>query len=300
MRYLLFIVPILIASCSSTSPKPFEELSMEEREELRKELLDDIESQAIEHMDEACEFYNSIECFPPNRIALIGLEIKTNFEGEILLSGSPSDTSQIAHEVVRYYTINKDLGEAQIERMISDLAYEGYNYPFYTYISLSELNSIISREKEDLEHAKNNDSEDLVEFHQKAINDWEEKLRVLKILGTETLHEIHQQTHIIIDSHDSIGFTDIGRKAVYGLCQVRGIASQEYFDCSYLELYYNYKITGKAIYKNKLFAIDYLYKAKIFDVSYLNSIDCEIPDINYHWDAPEEPIIVEVPPTNDF
>ena len=62
---------------------------MEEREELRKELLDDIESQAIEHMDEACEFYNSIECFPPNRIALIGLEIKTNFEGEILLSGSP-------------------------------------------------------------------------------------------------------------------------------------------------------------------------------------------------------------------
>lgn len=199
-------------------------------------------------------------------------EIKANNANQLLFRGKPLDNpDNISEKIIEFYQMNEDLAESQIEGKISNPGYEGYNYPFYTFISKEDIAANIDREYEDLDKAEEDGNEELIEFHDKAIRDWQEKMKAVRTLGIDVLHEIHAQAHIRIvvqQRTDYELFAKIQSEIEEGLFELRDAASEKYFGESYQTLKTRAAM-DKADEKGdrpKLKVLEVLYPGRIIEV----------------------------------
>lgn len=239
------------------------------------ELIDSMRAEAKQNLDEACAIVIDdppIICFDDRPI----FEIKVNASNQLLIRGKPATFEDIEGCVFEFYTMNRSLTEKEIEKNIRNSSYEGYNYPFYSFITKEYIKKYITEENERLESARHQNNTDLAEFHENSIKEWKKKLFILEVIHIEELQEIHPQTQIrIVTQEKKTGWSSFAHAALRGVYRVRDLACRELFGKAYLDLFLLSKTTGKKKYKDQLRALEMLYALRIFDEPYLRSIDCK-------------------------
>ncbi len=199
-------------------------------------------------------------------------EIKANAQNELLFRGKRlSDPDDISEKIVEFYRKNEKLSESQTAANIQNPGYDGYEYPFYSFITMDQIVAEIDKEDALLVQAEEAENDDFVEFHAKAIRDWEEKLKALRTLGQNELKEIHPQAHIRIDVQQKTEyqlFAKIQSEVEEAIYELRDEAAQKYFQESYGTIKQR-RAMDKADAKGdqkKLDVLDVLYPARIIEV----------------------------------
>ena len=221
-----------------------------------------------------------------------------NAQNQFLIRGKPSKFENIEEEVYQFYTMNRDLSEKEVEEKISSKAYEGYNFPFYSFISENEIKRHIIESREHRKSTQEHGNLEMAQFYEKTLTEWEEKHFAIKVLQLETIQEVHPQTYILIDIRaDSSGWSKPAEAALYGMYRVRNLACMDYFGISYLDLFLKAKTTGKQKYKDQLQAIEIIYDLRIQDAPYIRSIDCKnaLIDPDHVYFSEEEVLAPPVP-----
>lgn len=199
-------------------------------------------------------------------------EIKANNANQLLFRGKPLDNpDDISEKIIEFFQMNEGLAESQIESKISDAGYKGYDFPFYTFISKDDIATNIDREYDEMDQAEADGNDELIEFHDKAIRDWQEKMKAVRTLGIDELHEIHAQAHIRVvvqQRTDYELFAKIQSEIEEALYELRDGASQKYFGESYQTLKTRAAM-DKADEKGdkpKLKVLEVLYPGRIIEV----------------------------------
>lgn len=292
MRYTIFLL-VFAYSCGHElkeyPPYRVEQLNELERTTLINELLDSMRNEAIEGIKFTSQF---MESYTPS-VTCVRWDSQTTFElyvnrkKQLLINGDPGSMEDIPVSLHRFYTFNRNLSDEQTGIKIADPEYEGYNYPFYSLISRTDVLDAIKHEKELKSHVETQGESEFAEFHQKSIEDWSEKLLSFQVIGTDELMEIHQATHIYIPNYrDSSGFSEAGEYALKGMYLVRNTAAEDYFNSSYLDLHYRSTRLNDQKARKQLQAIERLYRVAIMDEAYINSTGI----YNYIHPPEEEPL----------
>ena len=199
-------------------------------------------------------------------------EIKANNQNQLLFRGKPLENpDDISEKIIEFYQMNEGLSETQTEIQISNKGYQGYNYPFYSFVTKSEIQRHIDEEYAHLDNAEENGNEDMIEFYDKAIQEWQEKMKAVRTLNIDMLHEIHPQAHIRVvvqQMTDYELFAKIQSEIEEALFELRDKASKKYFN----ESYHTMK-TRRAMDKAdkngdqpKLDVLEVLYPGRIIEV----------------------------------
>jgi len=261
----------LIACSEQSEVRPRADLSQLnslEQEDLKKELLAEMREKAKVWMAEIAEFHFSMSCHMPSH-QRISTEIKFNSHKEMDFRGKPISHEEISNEIFKYYNTNRSLRQDEIGTIAST---PNYRYPLYSRMSRAEIVNALKREREMLEKAKKSKYEDLVEFHDLAIRDWEVKLRVIDILQTKELKEVRHIPIEIINEYDSLGFSRAADSVLVGIYKIRNAVALDYFGESYLSIYLRHKVLKNKQSADRLMVIEYLYPLSISDQPYLTSI----------------------------
>lgn len=164
-------------------------------------------------------------------------EIKANRQNELLFRGERlADPDKISDKIIEFYTMNENLTERQTAALIQDPSYKGYKFPFYSYVTASKIQENIEKEYILQEEAEAVDNMEFVEFHDKAIADWQEKQKALRVLNANELKELHPQAHIRVDVQRDTEYQLFAKiqseieEAIYAL---RDKAAKKYFNESY-------------------------------------------------------------------
>lgn len=199
-------------------------------------------------------------------------DIRANSLNELLFRGERlDDPDDISVKIVEFYRMNEGLSERETESKIADLGYKGNNFPFYSFVTMSQIQANIDKEYELQEEADAVGATNIVEIHDKAIRDWQEKMKALRVLGVNTLHEIHAQAHIRIEVQQRTDyelFAKIQSEIEEALFELRDDAAQKYFGESYGTMKKR-RAMDKADEKGdqpKLDVLNVLYPGRIIEV----------------------------------
>lgn len=149
--------------------------------------------------------------------------------------------SHLSDQLKEYYLKNRSLSKEEARMAIADPQYKGYNYPFYSYVTLLELDQKIMeviKEYEDLLALKSTDSVKLRD----VFNDifaWQRKKQFLLIYKKEQLIEIHYLANlrVIIEKNADISLLNkLGNEIVQAFSELRDMESIKTFDESYNEI----------------------------------------------------------------
>lgn len=199
-------------------------------------------------------------------------EIKANNQNQLLFRGKPLENpDDISEKIIEFYQMNESLTESQIEAKIKNNNYKGYNYPFYSFVTKAEIQRHIDEEYAHLDNAEEQGNEDMIKFYDKAIQEWQDKMKAVRTLNIDVLHEIHPQAHIRIvvqQMTDYELFAKIQSEIEEALFELRDKAAKEYFNESYHTLK-----TRRAMDKSdakgdqpKLDVLEVLYPGRIIEV----------------------------------
>ncbi|MDA8648234.1 hypothetical protein N9L43_00325 [bacterium] len=240
-------------------------------ESMKKEVKD--HHQAI-HTDFTSRNY-MIGCFDYSDF----FRIDRDAAGQILCRDEIVSLEEIRTLASKYYLFNEGLSLKETASSIQYPTSSYYDFPFYSRITKAGILSEISKNKLELERAKEEEEEDFIQFYQELLSNWELKLEAIEVLDVKELVEIHPQAQIRIDDDlNTIGLSPLTLEAIKGLIQVRDYASHKYFDRSYLDLYFEATRYTDSRAEEKLTAIDFLYPIKITDYSY-----AELNGLNLGW-----------------
>lgn len=199
-------------------------------------------------------------------------EIRANSQNALLFRDEElKDQDKISEKILEFYRMNEGLTETQTAERIKQQTYEGFNYPFYSFISVKGIEDAISSEYELAEKAEEAGNDDLAEFHYKSIDEWKKKQKVLKTLGTDELKEIHPQAHVRVvvqQRTDYELFAKIQSEIEEAIYELRDEAAKKYFGESY-GVMKTRRAMDKADEKGdqpKLDVLEVLYPARIIEV----------------------------------
>lgn len=126
-------------------------------------------------------------------------EIAANNQNQLLFRGeNMTDPDLISEKIIEFYTMNENLTQSEASVLVGDQSYKGYDFPFYSYVTKSELEDAVKNAEAELEKYENMDgvTQDLIDFKAKTLDDWIEKQSAMKLYGKSVLPEIHYQAHI--------------------------------------------------------------------------------------------------------
>jgi len=167
-------------------------------------------------------------------------EIKANAQNRLMIRGeiieNPDD---ISDRVLEFFQMNEGLSEAQTKNLISDKSYKGFNFPFYSRVSLETVESEIDENDQLLSEAEDADDQDYITFYDKALKEWGKKKAAITTLNVKELKEIHPQAHIRIVVQPQTEyklFAKIHSEIQEALVELRDKAAMKYFGESYKKM----------------------------------------------------------------
>lgn len=199
-------------------------------------------------------------------------EIRANNQNQLLFrKEAVEDPSKISEKIVEWYRMNENLSESQMSQKIKDNGYEGYNFPFYSYVTKEVIQENIDRQYDLADQAEAVENYEIMKFHMDAVNEWQGKMRAIKLLGKSVLKEIHPQAHIRVEVQQKTEyelFATIQSEIQEALFELRDEAAKEIFQESYATIkkrYENDKADKKGD-KKKLELLEILYPGRIIEV----------------------------------
>jgi len=271
---LLVITIALFSSCSNSQkeypPYRVEDLNKLTQANLEAEVLEKMKGEAVEWM--VVDSENQLNC----RIGIQCIEERNECEitltdGQVYFRNNPSSLDSISSQVSLFLTANQKLSEKETSSCIKDPNYAFYNFPFFSSVTRSEIHSIIERELKLLEEAEADENFDIAEFYEKSIHLWRQKLSIMNVLETNELKEIHPLTCALIKSKQVVsGFSPAAFEVLKGFLKTRNHTTENYLNCSYLDLYYRSECLSDPLAKRQLEAIETLIPIRLLDQSYMN------------------------------
>lgn len=196
------------------------------------------------------------------------MAIKANSQNQLMvrqeLMQNPDDISE---RVVEWYTKNEKQNDVT------------NNFPMYSRISKSEIQAQIDAATQAAEAVENTPgaSADIIDFKWKQVQEWENKMKALKLYGKAELPEIQFQAHIRIEVQKATTFelyTKIQSELQEAIYELRDGAAKDIFGESYGVIKKRYdsiegdksKQAQAAMDKDKLDLLAILYPDRFIEV----------------------------------
>ena len=167
-------------------------------------------------------------------------EIRANAANRLMIRGeiieNPDD---ISDRVLEFYRINRSLSGEQTKSLIQNESYKGYEFPFYSRVTLDQIVKEIDKNEKDLERAEADEEEDFVVFYLDLLTKWQKKEQAIKMLKEKELVEIHPQAHIRVVVQQETEyklFAKIHSEIQEALIELRDEAAMKYFGESYAKM----------------------------------------------------------------
>ena len=153
--------------------------------------------------------------------------IKANSENQLMIRGelieNPDDISE---RVIEFYRTNEIVNDPK------------NNFPMYSKITMGEIDAAIDAAYKDYDavEATPGVSNDILEFKQGVIDEWQKKKDALRLYGRSELREIHVQAHIRIEvmtATEYYLFAKIQSEIEEAIYELRDEAAKEIFGESY-------------------------------------------------------------------
>jgi len=164
--------------------------------------------------------------------------IAANNLNQLLFRGEEmQDPDEISERIVEFYRKNEDLNKAQTAIEIKKSAGERFNFPFYSFISKTDLDMEYNNAYDDYDAAEAaGATNEILDFKQKAIDEWMVKKKALALYGKNVLPEIHSQAHIRVEVMQKTEyelFAKIQSEIEEALYELRDDAALDIFGESY-------------------------------------------------------------------
>lgn len=187
--------------------------------------------------------------------------IKANAQNQLMVRKEIMDNpDDISERVIEWYTFNEKN---------NDLA---SNFPLYSRITMSEIESQIAQAEKDAEETENTPNADaaVIEFKYQVLDEWIGKKRALQLYGKNELPEISGQAHVRIEVQKATDyelFAKIQSEVQEAVFELRDGAAKEIFGESYGTIVRRYGMDQDAKDKEKLDLLDILYPSRFIEVT---------------------------------
>lgn len=287
MKYLYFIVLslALLPACSSNPPiksnhTQFLELSTEEFSTLERRILDSLEAELyrIFAYQDTIEFNtNQTTCGSIPR-----LQIKMNARNQILVRGETvRSISEVREGILHTYRMNRDLTQEETQISASKPDYKGFRYPFYSYLTQSDIESHYNRIIGEFQILKNipNIAPETIEYLHKQLEGWYNKQVALTTLETDVLPQIHFGFSIHLNYQNKSQKAPLLNEILQAFITLRNEASHKYFNEPYAEIWFRFLEEKKHEDELKLDALKTLHPIVVLDIPHCEET-CSC--VNFH------------------
>lgn len=261
--FISFLLMSLVACNERSKKNVYQNFSESDSTRIFKKLLKDLRSEMYgsemyrikkSEMNEVSDIY----CGLNNNI----FRISINKNHETLINDSLNN--EITLRLLSYYKTNK---------------YKNYNFnfPFYSTITVSEINRNIKFHQKEIDKLKKIDEnlEYILKVKEKEIQEWNNIKVYLKALNTNQIKQIDLTTQVLLNYPENFSNqSKLIDQILIAYYQLRNDASIHYFNKSYLSLYFEFSETKNKQIKNRIEALNFLVPIKVLDIPY-----CEKNDI---------------------
>jgi hypothetical protein len=265
------------SSCTSSKENSFEDLSAQQRLDLKKELIDSLRGEMVKYMEAVDDFFRNTDPICSSRNS--SLRIVANKKSQIMIRNNIKE-GIIGSTIRSYLTTN---------RLINDPT---TNALMFVGISKKEIQDFIKSDKRQILDMKSagNYPDEMIQFKEESALDWEQKLAILNVLKIDTIAFIDDQYSIEISYYPEIkGQPALVDSVLNAICNVRNLASKEHIHQSYLEVFYNYKFHPSKENKIKIEALKWIYPVRVIDAPYAKK-----HNLKMYWDLSlPEPIVLK-------
>ena len=198
--------------------------------------------------------------------------IKANSKNQLMVRGKIlQNPDEISEKIVEFYSKNEKLSTAQSNAAVGNPSHPGYNFPFYSRISMAKIDTELDKADQQLAAAEENPTvkPDFIEFKQKQLDLWQEKKDALVLYGKSELPEIHFQAHVRVEVQKGTEykyFAKIQSEIEEALYILRDKASLDIFGESYGILKKRYAQDETPEDDAKLKLLEILYPTRIIEV----------------------------------
>lgn len=161
------------------------------------------------------------------------------------------------------------------------------NFPMYSKATTWQIQNEIRTIQEiiDNELKKEKPSQETIRIRREQISAWEKKAKLLSMLNTDVLREIHYQANIKIDYKTQTTIQNqVIDTTIMAFYELRDSTSQEHFNESYARIFKRYQLEKDTNDFNKLFALKTLFPIQVFVEPWINENTCY-----YKVNHPPEP-----------
>ena len=165
--------------------------------------------------------------------------IRANANNEIMIRGERiTDPNTISEKVLEFYRMNEKLTNEQTAAAAANPNHPGYNFPFYSRLSMKQIEDNLRQAEDNLDAADQdpNGNTDMINFYSTIVDKWDAKKDALKLYGKSTLPEIHVQAHIRIETQtetDYATFAKIQSEIEEAIYELRNEAAKDLWGVGY-------------------------------------------------------------------
>lgn len=174
--------------------------------------------------------------------------ISANAQGQVRIVdrlNKVTDLDILSEKIVEFYRMNQSLSAEESQSAMANLSHPGNNYPFYSRITMSGINGELDRAEENLEDAEEAEADELIEFYENVIDEWNKKKLALRLYGKSFLPEISSQAHIRIESQKGTTYELYAKfhsEIEEALYELRDDAAMDIFNESYGNIVQRYEL----------------------------------------------------------
>lgn len=198
--------------------------------------------------------------------------IKANSRNQLLVRGelieNPDD---ISDKVLEFYQKNEGLTREQTKVNATNPSYEGFSYPFYSYLTASEIEDRIQIAEASLAELEAVDGTDqaIIDYKQSEVDNWLKKKSSLELSGLRELKEIHFQAHVRIEVQQATQYeiySKIFSELQEVIYELRDGACKDIFGESYGRLTKRYDMEQSPQDEAKIGLLKLLYPDRFIEV----------------------------------
>ncbi|MFT6501282.1 MAG: hypothetical protein ACJASQ_001394 [Crocinitomicaceae bacterium] len=122
----------------------------------------------------------------------------------LILDQAINDINLISDELTKYFTINRGLTKSERELVWSNPKHKGYNYPFYSLLTLDEAQNELRIAKEQIKEVKEMPGveQDFIEYKQYSYMNYHERFELVRVSTRKEIQEINFEAVIEIEFMD--------------------------------------------------------------------------------------------------
>lgn len=188
------------------------------------------------------------------------LAIKANGQNQLMVRGEiMSDPNKISEKVVEFYSTNQKRNDVT------------NNFPMYSRVSKRVIEDNIRRIEIEAESLEAQDAPaEMIDFKYSQMEEWEKKLRSLKLYGSNELPEIQFQANIRVEVQDATEyglFAKIQTEIEEGIFELRNGEAKRIFGEDYQTIKTRFGQDQNPLDKDKLNLLEILFPARIIEVT---------------------------------